>query len=84
MAVLLGLCANWAKSSPNWRNTTLIRIPKYLFKLVYDEQKGKAWAYLQENSDEAKASPQISYGEPVERTGVRFLPSVNEAAAKPP
>jgi endonuclease G len=54
-----------------------VRVPKYLFKLVYDEQKGKAWAYWQENSDGTKASPPISYRELVERTGVRFLPSVN-------
>jgi endonuclease G len=55
-----------------------VRVPKYLFKLVYDKEKGKAWAYWQENSGEAKASPPISYRELVERTGVRFLPSVNE------
>jgi endonuclease G len=56
-----------------------VRIPKYLFKLVYDEQKGKAWAYWQENSDETKASAPISYGELVVRTGISFLPSVNGA-----
>jgi endonuclease G len=61
-----------------------VRVPKYLFKLVYDEQKGKAWAYWQENSNGTKASPPISYRELVERTGVRFLPGVNEAAIQPP
>jgi endonuclease G len=55
-----------------------VRVPKYLFKLVYDEQKGKAWAYWQENSDGAKASPPISYGELVERTGISFFPSFND------
>jgi endonuclease G len=55
-----------------------VRVPKYLFKLVYDEQKDKAWAYWQENSNVTKASLPISYGDLVERTGVRFLPSVNE------
>ncbi len=55
-----------------------VRVPKYFFKLVYDEQKGKAWAYWQENSDTAKASPPISYGELVRRTGISFLPNVNE------
>jgi hypothetical protein len=34
-----------------------------LFKLVYDEQKDKAWAHWQENLDTAKASPPTSYGE---------------------
>jgi endonuclease G len=56
----------------------LVRVPKYLFKLVYDEEKGKAWAYWQENADEAKASPPISYGELVERTGIAFLPSSDD------
>jgi endonuclease G len=61
-----------------------VRVPKYLFKLVYDKEKGKAWAYWHENSDEAKASPPISYAELVERTGISFLPSVNEAATQHP
>ena len=61
-----------------------VRVPKYLFKLVYDEQKGKAWAYWQENSDDASASPQISYEELVERMGVRFLPSFSGAGTQPP
>jgi endonuclease G len=52
-----------------------VRVPKYLFKLVYDKEKGKAWAYWHENSDETKDSPPISYAELVARTGVRFLTS---------
>lgn len=55
-----------------------VRVPKYLFKLVYDEQKGKAWAYWQENADATKASPPISYGELVKRTGISFFPSFSE------
>jgi endonuclease G len=58
-----------------------VRVPKYLFKLVYDEEKGKAWAYWQENSDRVKAAPPISYGELVKRTGISFLPNFNKAAA---
>jgi endonuclease G len=54
-----------------------VRIPTYLFKLVYDEQKGKAWAYWQENVDEAKASAPISYGDLVKRTGISFLPHIS-------
>jgi endonuclease G len=56
-----------------------VRVPKYLFKLVYDEQRGKAWAYWQENSDSTKASAPISYGELVKRTGISFFPSFSEA-----
>jgi endonuclease G len=58
-----------------------VRVPKYLFKLVYDESKGKAWAYWQENLDETKAAPPISYGELVARTGISFLPSVSEVGS---
>ena len=53
-----------------------VRVPKYLFKLVYDEQKNRAWAYWQENSDLTKGSAPISYEELVKRTGVKFLPGV--------
>jgi len=56
-----------------------VRVPKYLFKLVYDEQKDKAWAYWQENTDTTQASAPISYEELVERTGISFLPSFSEA-----
>lgn len=61
-----------------------VRVPKYLFKLVYDEDNGKAWAYWQENADATKASAPISYRELVERTGISFLPSVNQAATQQP
>jgi len=53
-----------------------VRVPRYLFKLVYDEQTNRAWAYWQENSDLTKASRPISYDELVKRTGVKFLPGV--------
>ena len=55
-----------------------VRIPKYLFKLVYDEQKNTAWAYWQENANATQASAPISYAELVKRTGISFLPSVKE------
>jgi endonuclease G len=60
----------------------LVRVPKYLFKLVYDEQKGKAWAHWQENADSTQGSAPISYEELVKRTGISFLPKVSEAATK--
>jgi endonuclease G len=53
-----------------------VRVPKYLFKLVYDEQANRAWAFWQENSDLTKASPPISYDELVKRTRIAFLPGV--------
>jgi len=59
-----------------------VRVPKYLFKLVYDEQKGKAWAYWQENANATKASPPISYAELVKRTGISVLPSAKFVQVK--
>ena len=53
-----------------------VRVPKYLFKLVYDEDKNQAWAFWQENANTSQASAPISYVELVKRTGVEFLPGV--------
>jgi endonuclease G len=50
-----------------------IRVPKYLYKLVYDSTSGRAWAHWIENSDEARAGRPISYEELVRRTGIEFL-----------
>jgi endonuclease G len=50
-----------------------VRVPKYLFKLVYDEEKKRAWAYWHENSNETKASAPISYEELISRTGIFFF-----------
>ena len=60
-----------------------VRVPKYLFKLVYDEQKNTAWAYWQENANATQASAPISYAELVKRTGISFLPSINETDTSP-
>ena len=51
-----------------------VRVPKYLFKLVYDQSRNRAWAYWQENSDATLASKPISYADLVKRTGIEFLP----------
>lgn len=57
-----------------------VRVPKYLFKLVYDAERQRAWAFWQENSDDTRASRPISYAELVRRTGIEFLPG---AVAQP-
>lgn len=49
-------------------------VPKYLYKLVYDETTGRAWAHWIENTNEAKASRPITYEELVRRTNIQFLP----------
>lgn len=53
-----------------------VRVPKYLFKLVYDKDQNKAWAYYQENGDKTVMTPPISYNELVKITGIEFLPGV--------
>jgi endonuclease G len=53
-----------------------VRVPKYLYKLVYDPASGRAWAHWLENVEQAGVARQISYSELVERTGIQFLPGV--------
>jgi len=53
----------------------LVRVPKYLFKLVYDEDENRAWAYWHENSNDTKASAPISYEELEKKTGIVFFGS---------
>ena len=53
-----------------------VRVPKYLFKLVYDQSRNRAWAYWSENSNATLAPKPISYAELMKRTGVEFLPGV--------
>ncbi|MGJ7531362.1 hypothetical protein ACSFB7_37120, partial [Variovorax sp. GB1P17] len=51
-----------------------VRVPTHLFKLVYDESTGKAWAHWQSNSEEARAGRPMSYGELTQRVGMELLP----------
>lgn len=53
-----------------------VRVPQYLFKLVYDKDRNRAWAHWHVNSDATQGSRPISYGELVRRTGIDFLPGV--------
>lgn len=57
-----------------------VRVPKYLFKLIYDQQKNKAWAHWQENDKATRGARPISYAELVKRTGVEFLPGLKPGA----
>ncbi|MDO8719309.1 MAG: DNA/RNA non-specific endonuclease [Polaromonas sp.] len=56
-----------------------VRVPRYLFKLVYDQDKNRAWAHWNLNDNATRASQPISYGELVRRTGIVFLPGINPA-----
>ena len=50
-----------------------VRVPNYLYKLVYDETTGRAWAYWQANRAGERVSRPISYEELSKRTGIGFL-----------
>lgn len=53
-----------------------VRVPSHLFKLVYDATTGRAWAHWQANRDDEVASRPITYGELVQRTGVRWIEDI--------
>lgn len=52
-----------------------VRVPDYVFKLIYDEAKQKAWVHWHANRDDTQVGPPISYRQLVQRTGIEFLPS---------
>ena len=51
-----------------------VKVPTYLYKLVYDATTQRAWAHWQENREGETVGRPISYQELVNRTGVEFLP----------
>jgi len=53
-----------------------VHVPKYLFKLVYDQDKNRAWVHWHLNDNDARGSRPISYAELFKRTGINFLPGV--------
>lgn len=54
-----------------------VRVPTYLYKLVYDATTQRAWAHWQTNREGERVGPPISYQELVKRTGIDFLPKLN-------
>ena len=50
-----------------------VRVPAYLYKLVYDAHTGRAWAHWQRNQAGERVSAPIPYEELVRRTGIDFL-----------
>ena len=47
-------------------------VPTHIFKLVYDQARGEAWAFWVANTNDARMGPPISYSELVRRTGIEF------------
>lgn len=53
-----------------------VRVPAYLYKLVYDATTRRAWVHWQQNRQGETVSRPLSYSELVKRTGVEFLPGI--------
>lgn len=56
-------------------------VPTHLFKLVYDETTGKAWAHIMANTAEAQLEAPVSYAEFVRITGWQLLDAQRAARA---
>ena len=54
-----------------------VKVPAYLYKLVYDASTQRAWAHWQANREGERVSAPISYQELVRRTGIEFLPKAS-------
>lgn len=50
-----------------------VKVPTYLFKLVYDAATYRTWAHWQKNREGVIAGPPISCQELMGRTGMEFL-----------
>lgn len=48
-------------------------VPTRLFKLIYTPATGRAWAFIQTNSDERQSMKPVSYAELQRQTGVALL-----------
>jgi len=60
-------------SQPKTIGPNKVWVPTHLFKFVYDESTGKAWAHIIPNTADAKLGKPIGYQEFVKVTGWRFL-----------
>ena len=56
--------------------TGKVRVPKYIFKLVYDQDTNRAWAHWHLNDDATRGSKPLNCAELVKRTGMNFLPGI--------
>lgn len=53
-----------------------VKVPTYLYKLVYDATTQKSWAHWQQNREGETVGRPITYSELVKRTGIVFLPAL--------
>ncbi|MFI8619261.1 DNA/RNA non-specific endonuclease [Acidovorax sp. NPDC077693] len=62
----------YTRSSPSI-GANEVRVPTYLYKLVYDATTQRAWAHWQANREGERVKSPITYQELVKRTGIDFL-----------
>ena len=53
-------------------------VPSHLFKLVYDEASGRAWAYILPNAADARIGAPMDYPAFVKATGWNLLGAVHQ------
>ncbi len=56
--------------------TGRLRAPTYIYKMVFDAQKGKGWAHWQENRNGKQDARPIRLDELKKRTGIDYLPGI--------
>ncbi len=52
-------------------------VPSHLYKLVFDEQQQRAWAWVLPNQADVQLGAPMSYAQFVQRTGRNFLPHLH-------
>ena len=57
-------------------------VPTHLYKLVYDESSGRAWAYVLPNASNVRVERPIDYPTFVRMTGLRLLENLQIAAVR--
>lgn len=50
-----------------------VRVPTHLYKLVYDEASGRAWAHVLPNRADARIERPMNYAQFFEETGLNLL-----------
>lgn len=61
------------QGAPQTIGRNKVWVPTHLFKLVYDEASGRAWAHVLANKPDARIGPPMEYSQFVQQTGWQLL-----------